>query len=151
MSKINVNDPGQKEFDSTGNTKIYDSSGKVKDITAAKKSDISDLVGMLQSSVNSNLGSQVFSSKFDLAYQSIYNVKSYVNGLERAATAILEAYPDGSEENGYLGDLVDICRVLDTGCERVEEYLNAASVFGRDLDAMSIKLNTLTQKLFTGE
>lgn len=143
---VKINDPGQKQFDG-----VSDPQGNIRDIAKAKKEGVQELVAMLQGTVNSHLSSAVFSSKFDLSYEAIYSVRNYVQGLEKAATTIIEAYPDGSEDNADLGEVVDICRALDLGCNRVQEYLDACSVFGKDLDKMAGELHVLTQKLFQGD
>jgi len=142
-----------KNHDSVSVKGIIDpSTGKVaNDLEQSRKSDIENLVSMMQSSLNNSVSGAKFSQKFDLAYQPIYEIRAYAESLSNAVNSILGAYPNMGSGDGSDSDLqyiLDICQTLMEGASRVKEYLDSAKSFSNDLDKINSELFTQVQRLF---
>ena len=152
MSNFNGKDPGQKTHDNVSNKAVLDSLGNpIRDLTEVRKQSVSELVSLMQSSVNEHVSGMTFCTKFDLAYEPVYSTESYAKSLKQAIEAVLEAHPGMGDADGSDDDLryvSELCQAVMTGTERVREHLDAARIFAQDLDKINIEFQNQIQRLF---
>lgn len=150
--KAKATDPGQKSHDSVSIKAVLDSAGNpIRDLGEARKESVSELVALMQGSVNEHISSYAFSTKFDLAYEPVHSISAYAQSLKTAVEAVLEAHPSMGDADGSDDDLryvAEICQAVITGTERVREHLDAARIFSEDLDKINVEFQTQIQRLF---
>jgi len=116
--------------------KIYDSQGNVaSDYKSKRKELVSDLVTLLQSTVETKMSGVTFSGNVDLVGNYLYELKSYIDGLKEACNSILQNYPN-NENDSSLIDLVSLCDVALEGSDRAESYLNELKMFSTDMQTI---------------
>lgn len=145
-------DPGQKSHDSVSGKAVLDSAGNpIRDLDEVRKNSLSDLVGLMQSSVNEHISGMAFSGKFDMAYEPVHSISAYAESLKTAVESILDAHPGVGDADGSDDDLryvIEVCNAVITGTERVKEYLDAARLFSNDLDKINVEFQTQIQRLY---
>jgi hypothetical protein len=133
--------------DPVNDGKIYDPIGNVaSDPKAKRKELVSELVDLLQGSVDSKVSGIEFRSKLDLVDNNLFELKAYVKGLKQACSSIVENYPN-AENDQALEDLMNLCNVTTEGAERAEFYLSEAKSFGDDLHKIKTLMYTQLQIL----
>ena len=128
---------------------LFDSQGRVSsDFKAKRKELVSELVDLLQGTVEAKMSGSEFLGKIDLTGNYLFELSSYVKGLREACTSITENYPN-EENDQALEDLKSLCDITLEGVASAEQYLTALKNFADDMQKIKGQVYTQLQILHT--